>query len=48
MGWGGGPGARREKEAGGGGEKTRATSICGESERGGEERERGRGEPEGA
>lgn len=47
MGWGGGPGARREKKAGGG-EKRRATSICGESERGGEERERGRGEPEGA
>lgn len=45
-GWGRGPGPRRQRKAGGG-RRTRAASIRGESERGGEERERGRGEPEG-
>ena len=42
----GGRGTRGRR--GVGGERTRAASIWGESERGGEERERGRGEPEGA
>lgn len=41
-------GAAREEGEGGWVERTGAASIWGEIERGGEERERGRGEPEGA